>query len=742
MTTRHSWRFFRAGGFDQVKLDSGADLRALSELDQKLWVALACPTTTIDLDPRTLALLDTDRDQRVRAGELVAACQWAAGLLVNPDDLLKGSSELPLSAINTSLPEGKSLADAAMRVLAALGKPNGAAVTVAEASDALKALHASPINGDGVIVEATASTEELKAAIRDIAACLGGEQDRSNVQGISRKAIDQFFADAADYLAWHAEGSKDVAVSPLPNTAGARAALTAVQSKVDDFFVRCRLAAFDPRAANAMNRDDKDYLALSARELSVAAEEIAAFPMARIEAGRSLPLTSGINPAWEARVHAFASSVVTPLLGPREALSEKEWAELRARFAAFDAWQAKKKGAPVERLGVERLVALTQGDARARLYALVDEDLAIEPVAKAVASLEKLVRFHRDLFKLANNFVSFRDFYSRQGKAIFQAGTLYIDQRSCDLCIRVEDAAKHATMASLARTYLVYCDCQRDGKKMTIAAAFTAGDSDNLMVGRNGVFYDREGKDWDATITRIVDHPISVRQAFWAPYKKVIRFIEEQVAKRAADADTSANSRLTGTALELGTAAETGKVAQPKPKVDIGMVAALGVAVGGLTAALGAMMQAFFGLGIWMPLGVIALILAISGPSMAVAWLKLRQRNLAPLLDASGWAMNSPARINIPFGGSLTQVAVLPPGSRRELRDPFAEKRASWPAYAAAAALLSLGVFWFSGRADPFLPNGAKRSHYFKPATANGETIANTPPSTPPPAAITKEGGP
>ena len=66
---------------------------------------------------------------------------------------------------------------------------------------------------------------------------------------------------------------------------------------------------------------------------------------------------------------------------------------------------------------------------------------------------------------------------------------------------------------------------------MTIAAAFTDGDSDNLMVGRNGVFYDRQGRDWDAVITSIVDNPISIRQAFWSPYKKLVRMMEEMAAK-------------------------------------------------------------------------------------------------------------------------------------------------------------------------------------------------------------------
>src|ERR1039458_2429258 len=69
MSTNHTWKFFRAGGFDQVRLETGADLMALDQLDQKLWVALACPTTGLEFDKVTLALIDTDKDGRIRAPE-------------------------------------------------------------------------------------------------------------------------------------------------------------------------------------------------------------------------------------------------------------------------------------------------------------------------------------------------------------------------------------------------------------------------------------------------------------------------------------------------------------------------------------------------------------------------------------------------------------------------------------------------------------------------------------------------
>ena len=76
-----------------------------------------------------------------------------------------------------------------------------------------------------------------------------------------------------------------------------------------------------------------------------------------------------------------------------------------------------------------------------------------------------------------------------------------------------------------------------------------------------------------------------------------------------------------------------------------------------------------------MPLGLIGLLLAISGPSMFIAWLKLRQRNLGPVLDATGWAINGHVKINIPFGGKLTQQAKLPAGASRSLIDPYQENK-------------------------------------------------------------------
>jgi len=730
----HRWSFFRAGGFDQVKLQSGADLAALDRLDQKLWVALSCPTTGLEFDAETLKLLDTDKDGRIRAPEILAATKWACGCLKDPDDLLKGSASLPLAAINDATDEGKQLLSSARHILSNLGKPEAKEICIEDTADTTKVFAQTKFNGDGILIPEAGDDDATRALIQEIIDCCGSQTDRSGKPGVNQETVDRFFAEAQAFSDWWKEAESDAAILPLGDkTAAAGDAVKAVRAKVEDFFARCRLAAFDARAIAALNREEKEYLAIAAKDLTITAAEVAALPLSRIEAHRPLPLKEGLNPAWADAVSALRDGVVQPLLGAREALPEAEWATIATRFAPYEKWSAAKRGAAVEKLGLARVRSILAAPSKATVDALVLKDKELEPEANAIAAVDRLVRYHRDLYRLLENFVTFRTFYSRKDKAVFQAGTLYLDQRSCELCVRVEDVAKHGTMAHLSQAYLAYCDCVRKGgggEKMTIVAAFMGGDSDNLMVGRNGIFYDRKGQDWDATITKIVDNPISLNQAFWSPYKRLLRWVSDMVAKRAAAADTAALDKAKVTATETAAgppAPSAAKAPPPKSKFDVGVVAALGVAVGGITAALGMLLQAFFGLGIWMPIGLVGLILLISGPSMLIAWLKLRQRNLGPILDANGWAVNAKARVNIPFGKSLTGTAQLPRGSRRDLVDPYAEDHGKRNAVILLLVLVALGALWYFGGLDRLLPASVRSSTVFPPVATAPATPAPAP---------------
>jgi hypothetical protein len=596
--TLHTWRFFRAGGFDQPRIDTSTDLLAIGELDQKLWVALSCPVAGSEFDRRTLALIDSDNDGHIRAPELIAAVRWAGERLIETAVLTGKAAGVPVSAIRADDEEGASIAAAAREVLADSG-------------------------GDVVTVEA-ASAAQARFAEKAVAV-------------------------------WETAGA---AAQPLgADTAVAYESFQAVAAKVDDFFTRCRLAAFDERAAAMLNASEDALKALAAGALAPTADAVAALPLAKVGAGgTALPLMEGVNPAWSDALVTLRERVVTPFIGARDTLTAADWQTLKDRFAPYATWLAAKPD------------AAAMGD--------------------GVLALERLARYCRDLMPLANNFVAFKDFYTHQSPAMFQIGTLYLDGRACELTVAVNDAAKHAALAGLSRLCLVYCDCKRGAEQQTIAAAFTAGDSDQLMVGRNGVFYDRQGNDWDATITRIVDHPISLRQAFWSPYKKLARMVAEQLQKFAASKAGAVESKLATTAAGVGSKIDTSAKTPQSPALPVapfdvgkfaGIFAAIGLAVGALGTALASVVTGLLGLRFWqLPLAIIGLLLLISGPAVVVAWFKLHARNLGPLLDANGWAVNARARINIPFGTSLTQLATLPLNAECSLIDPYAEKPAPW----------------------------------------------------------------
>ena len=303
--------------------------------------------------------------------------------------------------------------------------------------------------------------------------------------------------------------------------------------------------------------------------------------------------------------------------------------------------------------------------------------------------LEKLLLLTRDFYTLLRNFVSFQDFYAKRSKAllgraakgetpwaIFQAGTLVIDQRACNLCLRVNDAAKHNAQAPASGMFLVYCNCtyKPTGQTMQIVAAVTVGDIKNLKVGKNALFYDREGRDWDAEVTKIIDNPISIGQAFWSPYRKLGEWVTNLINKSAAEKETKSFENMTSNIQkDLNKPAEE-KTPEKVQAFDIakfaGIFAAIGMAVGYIGSFFTSLATGIKGLGWWQSiLALIALLLVVSGPSMVLAWLKLRKRNLAPLLNANGWAINADSIVNAMFGASLTEQAQFP---MMKLVDPYA----------------------------------------------------------------------
>lgn len=605
--TSHQWQFSRKGGLNQVSLVKGEDILRLKELDPKLWVALSCPVKGLEFDERTLALMDSDKDGRVRRSELLNTVALLEKHLVSLDPVVHGEDSLRIGDLRTDHAEGKLAVESLKVLLNQFGRPSDGSVSFSDfnyTDPARMPFAGTKLNGDGVITPASTDDASLAAIVSDILATQGGVPDRSGLPGVNKDKIDAFFKDLPVMASW-AEKGKD---NPLFALGTDLAAVKALRTGIDE---------------------------------------------------------------------KYAKGLV----------SEADWKETIGRVAAHEAWIAAKPGLKISGIGPGRARDILNADGEKRVRELLAADLAKADEAKYIEVIEVLTRLRRDFGRLLRNFVNFSDFYDKDKTAIFQPGRLFMDARECILCVRVTDPAKHAAMANLAECYLTYCDVSRvDAKegsqKMQIAAVFSQGDSDFLMVGRNGLFIDNLGRDWDATIVKIVANPISIREAFWSPYKKLVRFIEDKVLKKAAASEAAVTDSMEKAAdATTSGAPAAAKPAAPKEekKVDLGTIALISTVIGGLVTAFGVIMSRWFDMGRYMPLGAIGLMLAISGPSMLIAAMKLRRRSLGPILDANGWALNGRVIVNIPLGTSMTKMAELPENARLEISDLYSQKDSKAP---------------------------------------------------------------
>ena len=704
---KYKWNFDNIGGCSRVRIASGQDIAHLDELDVKMWTVLSCPVKGLEIEEKSLKYMDRDADGKIRVNDVISVAKWMTGALKNPDLLLEGKDWVDIAEIDAENEVGLKLGKAAKQILFNLGK-EGERISLADTADIAAIFAKTRYNGDGVITVTSTDDAAEKEVIAAALESTGGTMDRSGEMGVTAAQVEAFYTELKAYSDWCAA---EVAAPFADKTDAVIAAYQALDAKMKDYFMRSRLAAFSPDSTSALDVQTSRIEAISAENLSVKGDEIASYPIARITGKEELDLTASINPAWVAQFQVVKEAAIE---AGKKTLTEADWTAIGAKFTAYTAWKAAKAGASVEKLGIAKVNEMLQQNKKAVLLDIVAQDLALKEEAENIEMVDMFLYMLRDFYRLLRNFITFNDFYKKDKdiSAIFQSGTLIIDQRACRFCMKVENMGAHNATAATSGMYLVYCDCttKTSPAKLQIVAAVTVGEVGNLIVGKNAVYYDNAGVEWDAVITKVVDNPISVMQAFWNPYRRMATAVENLINKSAAEKDAKMMANATAkinaapTSLPAAPAEGADPAAKPAatPPFDIakfaGIFAAIGMAVGMIGSALAALAKELFALTWWqLLLTFAAILLIISGPSMVMAWMKLRRRNIAPLLNANGWAVNAAAKISIPFGNTLTDVAKFP---KMKLKDPYA--KAGMPVWAKVLITLCIlagaaAAAWYFG---------------------------------------------
>ncbi len=332
-----------------------------------------------------------------------------------------------------------------------------------------------------------------------------------------------------------------------------------------------------------------------------------------------LSLTKGINPRYEDDFAVFREECLKPLTASTEELTRADWRKMRAAIAPFRAHMGTKP--------------ISHAAHRAELEARI-----------------RLLHIRRSLVTFLADYVNTSLLFDESGKSMALVGALRIDGRQMALCFHVENEAAHSALSGRSGCCVLYARATRPATHQTraICAVVTAGSIGRLYVGRNGIFVDRDGVEWEAMITKVVEAQVSLMEAFWAPWKRIGESVASFVKKFLGDRQTKATAAVTS-----GT-----KDAQATGAALASSVAAIGIGIGMAGAALASLMAVVNTMSVpKLLLSLVVVILLVSLPSVILTWFKLRRRDLGAVLNAGGWAVNRPLLLSAAKAACFTSAA-------------------------------------------------------------------------------------
>lgn len=643
--------FNRYGRALHLRIDHATDLRQVLTLNEAHWVATSAPVVTINADRRFLALLDEDRDGRIRVEEVRKAVSWLLTHLVDPDAIRAGNTVLRLENIQRQAPNGEAIHRAATKVRRRTGDRERPSITLSDVRRILDSEAEGSLGQSGLVPPSAAPDQATREFLQDVLDTVGGEAHPNGEVGVTEEGLQRFLNEARGYLAWFERGALPTAVDsteimPLgADTVRAFTLFSSLRERLDQYFALCRLVAAGP----LVDAVDAERLPSHGNLEFVSAEAIDDFlaqaPIAAPAAGGTLDLDERLNPIYARELAAFRTICLDRLVpGDAGHLNADQWQEVSRLFEPHAAWAGARPDTPVGKLAPERLRAHLVDSARAETVARLIRDSHNQAIVlDNLRLVEKLILYQAYLLPLANSFVSFPDLYDASRRALFEMGTLIMDGRHFTLSVRVPDRTEHIRVSAKSNICMLYVEItgSESAPPYEVAVPVTTGGLGKLQVGKWGIFQDIGGRERHARVVEIVENPISLREAVAAPFRR----LGGVLARKLQEITSSAEQKLTKVGAE--TVTQVADVSQPvKPETPAansgGMLAGGGIAIAALGSSAAFITKTLSTLSWQGTLGGLSLAaLAVILPTGVFALFRLHSRDLSSLLEGSAWAINS-----------------------------------------------------------------------------------------------------
>ncbi|MFC1734837.1 hypothetical protein ACFL1X_01880 [Candidatus Hydrogenedentota bacterium] len=689
LITKKKFTFDNYGGVYQLHIRDATDLAALEELDEPFWTAVSAPVDQFRCDSVLLDLLDSGDNGRLLSSELRRVVAWMLRVLRDTTGVDERRDSLDLEALNVDDAEGKVLHSAASRVLTNLGVNDGKTLALEHVrSNQASFVNGTP-NGDGIIPPDDIEDSKVRVLIEDIAATVGSVVDVNGLNGVNIELLNEFIEKAHVFVSWHDDGEQlkdDLRLFPFADDTDSRYALyKKLEGAIDDYFSACRRAAFDSIMGAKTAPDIKPI-----DDIAQSDEYLAAAPLTAAREDEILRVRDPVNPHYRDNLASFVKLIARPILVSdtvAEEMTDSQWATIKGIFSTYEQRLQTPHGEEVASLGADKLRALLAGDVPDALRTLIESDMAAGVESEALRDLEFLILLQKWILDLCNNFVSFSDLYEPDRHAMFEVGRVVMDGRIFRFNFRVKDVNAHSEIAERSGIFLLYSEVTGSAGEETffIVTPVTRGYIGDLAVGKRGVLFDFEEREWDVRIVKVVQNPVSLGEAIIAPFKRIATLIsstaeritvgaEKQLEGRVSKAGTAVETRVKDGIPSTGSVPAAASAQVPAPNASAGGMQSLllggGVAFAALGSSFAYIAAKFQGFNPWYALVVLAVGIAIVlVPTTILAVIRLRRRNVSAILEASGFAINSPMRLTDSLSRLIVQEPPHPKSFRRIRKD-------------------------------------------------------------------------
>lgn len=664
----------RQGKAYQLLVSDGQGLADVLELDEALWVASSAPGTTFRLDPQFLRCLNADSNSYVNTGELKRAVRWLLQMLPDKTEVTADfDGKLSLRSIDAGQPAGQALLQSARYILSETGAADQEHITLAQIREFFEIVKKRPLNGDGIVslkCAGIAAHPLFLEAVQDAIAVTGGCQDVDGSTGISPAQFHEFFQGIPAYLAWQqvmaeAVSGDDRRLLPLGAATPARLLLlNQHRQEVRHFFQLSRALAFDSRLQNRAMGTETRLSALDPANAGEVDAYLQQLPLAAPTPQCVLPLHPAmLNPVRQNWVEQVRLLILEPLLGPgKETVSEAEWQQVEAAFVPYEAYLQTKPPLPLEKIPVERLRRHWAEPALPEeCRNLSAKDAIVTEILNAAREVERLLLYRTWMIRFVNNFVSFPELYDRRKTSLFECGTLLMDGRWFNIAFPVDNLAAHQAQAKNSNLFILYVEVEKGTTpNPVVAVPVTTGSKGNLAIGKRGVFTDLEKKQYGAKVVQIIENPVCLREALFAPFTRVGKLMESKIENWSGATEKAFHSGV-DKAVVLPAPGVPAAPAAAKPGDKSNAFLGLTVGFAAIGSSLAFISKTLAGMSPKsITLSLAGAMLVLLFPITLLAVIKLRRQDLSTLLEGNGWAINARMRLTNTQRRNFSRFGIFP----------------------------------------------------------------------------------